>query len=1654
MYQIKSFTKCLLLLFFISLASLQAVTAQNCEALVCNNSVQISLGVNCDMEIEPDMVLEAPNIDYDYEVLLYDENDEFIGNAVSAAQVNTTLKYQVRSSCDGNTCWGTIALEANVLPVLESPCQFIGGDSDIFDGRLSPSNPMGVLQLTATDECQKVINLMGNSGVNYNSGSPGNPVWSSSDILVTILDASGTPVYTTVYLPGAFTDIIALPSVGNYTIEYSAVVSQASGDIFIEAAVPNCNVGCVSWCGGSFPEIFLTPEQAMTIIDESCGASLVSDVKVIRQSTGDICDEEGVLHVISYSAKITMHGVTQNAVLLTQAYREEKLDLSPGGITQIEFPEPLLLDCELPLEDDLEIGSPAYIAEATGDASLAYPTYVDEHTFVPDTNIIESIIHIEEIAGTRDTMVQTPLDIDGDGTLENVWVIITVVDKILRDSIVLDTVVGPGFTNPRVPVIPGKIFCNVLTTFSDIEFTACAGGKKIIRTWTMLDWCDSQIQLSGVQQIEISDQTPPVVETLDDVIVSIDPWQCTATYELPDIRYEDNCSSTVDIEFRSSEGFVADGYLLGLSQNHGPIEVIALVTDECGNTTETSFGIAVVDNIPPVMVCKSSISVSLTFSPSTPESGIAKIFAETLDAGSHDSGCGDVTFQVARMDGCCGEECSGGETICLTRDKFGDCIEEGIVPESDDYGDFVKFCCQDGGQIVQVILLATDQNGNQNQCMIDVLVSDNSTPTLVCEDVTINCDEDPNTAAPPTILGQACTGERELQIVSVEDVAGTCGNETVIKEWFIDTDNSGDPSPGDAFCQQEITISTEGGFDPYTIKWPKHLNGQVEDGLNIECNDDNEAQTFLNHPVQMGDPVECIPEFTIEDIKPVWCESECGLVGYSLEQDTISTSDACLTIVNRWSVVDWCVYNANNEASETNDTDLFVAVEDWAQGACTSCPESAIYLDPVYFTYLQVFIDGYYTYNQIVKVQDNTAPTIVVEDAVVVNTTRGASSKDDDTPCFGETAIVAVASDFCGAQELNGDQLEWRIEWYKNGQLENIFRRIGAEVEVVISGVPADSDRLVWRVDDGCGNTSSEETTISYADLKAPTPLCLAGLTTAFTTEDGTVTVWASDFDLGSFDNCTSADNLSFSIVLEGEAPIEIDNPGFEDQSSLLFECSSLVNFASLDVYVWDGLGNRDFCNVGIFISDNGRNCPQTANQSCIDESLKNENINCTTNSDPVCGCDNMTYSNACEAMKRGVVQFVSGECAGGSGLQIGGQVYTTDGQFVDFTEMSLQANLPEYPKSMINDIDGSYAFASNPVGLNYEITAKKEDTYSNGVSTLDLVLIQKHILGIDNFTNPHHVIASDVNGSQSVTGSDLVLLRQMVLGIIPNDVMVEDSWVFAVENQDYVDPLNPFPYLSTLQLLVLNNDVMTEDFIGIKIGDVSGDVRANVQSGSSEIRTDEDVTITADKDIVAKGESVDVIVRMAEASDVYGFQMGIRHQGLELAEIRSDVINLDEDSYMIESNQTKLNWYDGIPLKGKLNYTMRFVAKENVDVSKAVYLSNEVMSNEIYLGDNTLETRELVLDNSHLVDGFTSYVLANPIVENSMIEVLTTDAAQYQFKLYDATGNEIITQSYDFDKGVNVIPIQKQLFPESGVYYYQLQTGDHTEVKPLVVID
>lgn len=82
-----------------------------------------------------------------------------------------------------------------------------------------------------------------------------------------------------------------------------------------------------------------------------------------------------------------------------------------------------------------------------------------------------------------------------------------------------------------------------------------------------------------------------------------------------------------------------------------------------------------------------------------------------------------------------------------------------------------------------------------------------------------------------------------------------------------------------------------------------------------------------------------------------------------------------------------------------------------------------------------------------------------------------------------------------------------------------------------------------------------------------------------------------------------------------------------------------------------------------------------------------------------------------------------------------------------------------------INLFDGENPFPENST-ISIELILEGDDAYSNGVSTLDVVFIVKHILGISPFTEPEQLVAADVNGDGKITSLDVIEIRKVIIGL------------------------------------------------------------------------------------------------------------------------------------------------------------------------------------------------------------------------------------------------------------------------------------------------
>lgn len=128
--------------------------------------------------------------------------------------------------------------------------------------------------------------------------------------------------------------------------------------------------------------------------------------------------------------------------------------------------------------------------------------------------------------------------------------------------------------------------------------------------------------------------------------------------------------------------------------------------------------------------------------------------------------------------------------------------------------------------------------------------------------------------------------------------------------------------------------------------------------------------------------------------------------------------------------------------------------------------------------------------------------------------------------------------------------------------------------------------------------------------------------------------------------------------------------------------------------------------------------------------------------------------------------------------------------------------------QTLVTDADGLFEITSVPRTAQYIITPSKTENPANGVNAIDLIAIQKHLLGKDTFDLDWQYIAADATNSSTLSVGDIVLLQRLLLGkiqVLPSS----PSWRF--------DPpaftVEPQPTGVPAEVLIR----------GIKIGDLNG---------------------------------------------------------------------------------------------------------------------------------------------------------------------------------------------------------------------------------------
>jgi hypothetical protein len=1198
------------------------------------------------------------------------------------------------------------------------------------------------------------------------------------------------------------------------------------------------------------------------------------------------------------------------------------------------------------------------------------------------------------------------------------------------------------------PLFPNAGFCELNLDTIDRISPICDGSYKITRTWNLFNWCSTNE--SHDQIITVMDTGGPTFACPSNITVSTNGQTCNRDYNLPDILIDDACSNITSFFASWVAGGMSmllngtletfPGNNLWLPDTMGVMGTAAMlpvgtttitytVRDDCNNITTCTFNVTVVDDIPPVASCKSpGMQISLN----APE---AYLNATTLNNNSTDN-CAPVFFKVRRMDA----------NTCQPNNQFYD---------------KVKFCCEDKGDTITVILRVYDipvpsgpvdltfEEAHSNECMTTVIVLDKLKPTCPpVASVTIHCDAfDPTLWSYDTLKAtDNCGMVTTTSTANYANFDAMCKQGQIVRT-FVATDMVG------LTCSATQTITVVHKQD-YFIKFP-------DDVLSLTCNGPVTAQS------------------------PIIFDEDCELGGVSLvKDDTIRTTlGACYEIIRSWRVSNLCTYNPTLPCTLVPNPNPSMMMNDPANlpgpvvaplgsvPAPTSVKILPTDLAPTNYTTFWTSNANCYEYKQRIKVSDVVAPTFINCPAGI-DTTFDLTENDPtlwnamhwydavhNTHNLGEAPVnlPATAIDGCSGTNLTMTY-QLFLDLDGNGTMETVVNSANPPVpgtvnfnnvntpnfaggvnrafdhrivpvsqkyqfaleQAVVGGnvvgfvrwntisspntfvqpqLPYGKHKVKWFVNDGCGNQSVCEYLFTIVDGKAPNVTLISLSTNMMPT--GMAPIFLDDLLFKLSDNMSDSADIKVSMAFAPSTTFPL--VGGQPVTQLIVQCPTV---GTVNVVVWamDLAGNMTSVPTTVIVTDN----------------------------QGVCGASNkvMVAGSLDGKDKNGVPHGV---------------------QNANVTISGTHPVLPPLQATLVTNQIGQYNFGNSvPVGGNYMVTPIKNDDHSNGVNVLDVLLMQRHILGLAPLATPYQIIAADVNKSGSVTSNDIVELRKLILGAC-TELPQNTSWRFIDKAHQFSNPFNPFAdnfkeYLSWQNIQTNQDDACFE---AVKVGDLNNSVLYNNLMQTDDRSAATLYFETNDRNVTT-GEVFEVPFSLSD--DVMGYQFTLNYEGLELEEVIPTDIRFTKDHFAVFADKRAITF--ACDVAGKSGFTLRFRAKSSDKISNLITLNSRITE---ALATNKTGDRFDIATRFNGTDiqtaPFVVYQNApNPMSSSTLIGFHMPEAGEATLTITDELGRTIHVAEGQYSKGYQTFEVFRAQLSAKGLYFYTIRIDGQQATMRMIV--
>ncbi|MEM9819836.1 MAG: HYR domain-containing protein [Bacteroidota bacterium] len=1127
----------------------------------------------------------------------------------------------------------------------------------------------------------------------------------------------------------------------------------------------------------------------------------------------------------------------------------------------------------------------------------------------------------------------------------------------------------------------------------------------IQRNWIILDECNDTI-VEQIQIIQVEDTAAPV---FDDAPGALDAdFNCIDEVIFPNPSATDNCNDAVIISLMEADT------LPGACPNNFTINLTYIASDSCGNlSADYHISLNIRDSLPPTANPLDTLG---------PFTCVANINPPNInDVTGLSDNCSN-TISVVHQGDTSAPTCSGqlvrsyqltdlcGNTTNLTQIIL---LNDNVAPTANPLPDLGPFDCISSVPPADIAAI-TGESDNCGGMVSVTYLGDTGSP--VCSGSIIRTYQ----------LGDACGNTTDLnQTISIDDQIAPDWNEAIgaLDLSFVCGSDVGNiPSPSATDNCNGATIS------------------QIsDDTLSIACANVYVREIAYQATDDCGNvSIPYLVRIVVNDtIRPEWTNP----VG-SLDNSFVCTDD--LQIPNVPTATDNCgVVTVSLIADDTtalNCTDQYLRTLTYE--ATDDCGVTASMPFVVRLT-----------------VNDDVPP--------VWNETPG--DLDTSVVCPADIVLLPpTATDNCSAAiimligsdtlSINcSNQYTQRFLYQAVDSCGNIqpfvfpvLVTVQDTVAPIITSCPRDTtdtdlfplcsepyEFLVEAIDN-CGNLNFRYTRSDMPNMVFPGPDASGDYPPGTTV----VTYFADD-------GCGNVDTCSHTIFID-----DITNPSITCPTAIFVEP---FPESSIPLFPSNFVAGKDDCSptTPTFSGSN----PNLMSFSCDDlMGMPFIEINF-----PVILTDTFGNFNSCI----GEVIVVNTNCAVAPLSPIAtitGQVITDEN--IAFPDASIQVSNDEMEANSEVLNSGYYVLPNLEVNQDYTIRPSSNIDPTNGVNTLDLILIAQHILGMDSLDSPYQMIAADANRSGTISIADLIDISRLILNIeeqFPNNT----SWRFVPASHEFNDPTNPF--LPSFPEEITINDLEQSqhgmNFIAIKTGDVNSSVAMSNLDQQGDTRNDQQLTFRMEDQLMEVGESYLFEFKAKDFNQLLGYQFTIDFDPRYV-----EFVHLEEHRLSTELNLTTSNFGWSDLAKGKIRanwyqanthsladetvlFALRFKAKAEIPISRVIELNSNSLRAEAY-GHNG-EKMTINLEFSPLQQSTPQFKLyqnrPNPFKATTLIPFLLPQAGQVSLTVTDVSGNRIKSLEQYFEAGYHEVSIEQGDLPSPGLFFYQIKIGDQQATRKMI---